>query len=40
MSQILGDIRSAIASLDAKPEKANVGTIIELARLRASLASA
>ena len=31
MSQILEDIRSAIASLDAKPEKANVGTIIELA---------
>ncbi|MBQ8723927.1 MAG: F0F1 ATP synthase subunit alpha, partial [Opitutales bacterium] len=31
MSQILDDIRSAIASLDAKPEKANVGTIIELA---------
>ena len=31
MSQILEDIRSAIASLDAKPEKANVGTIVELA---------
>ena len=31
MSQILDDIRSAIASLDAKPEKANVGTIVELA---------
>ena len=31
MSQILEDIRSAIASLDAKPEKANVGTVVELA---------
>ena len=31
MSQILDDIRSAIASLDAKPEKSNVGTIVELA---------
>jgi len=31
MSQILEDIKSAIASLDTKPEKANVGTIIELA---------
>lgn len=31
MSQILEDIRSAIASLDTKPEKSNVGTIVELA---------
>ena len=31
MNQILDDIRSAIASLDAKPEKANVGTVVELA---------
>lgn len=31
MNQILEDIRAAIASLDTKPEKANVGTIIELA---------
>ncbi len=31
MSKILEEIRSAIASLDAKPEKSNVGTIVELA---------
>lgn len=31
MNPILEDIKSAIASLDTKPEKANVGTIIELA---------
>ena len=47
MGQILEDIRSAIASLDAKPEKSNVGDDVydaslagTLARLRASLASA